>query len=52
MVMIVLLDLPVDLPPEATARQFGHDTFMSGLPEYLSRCKSLFLIPVLVAGGS
>ena len=41
MVMIVLLDLPMDLPPEASARDFGHDTFVSGLPEYLSRCMLL-----------
>lgn len=40
MVMVALLDLPVELPPDAPAREFGHDTFVSGLPEYLSRCKS------------
>jgi hypothetical protein len=40
MVMIALLDLPPELPPDASARQFGFDTFASGLPEYLSRCKN------------
>ncbi|KAF3481299.1 CaaX farnesyltransferase beta subunit Ram1 [Arthroderma uncinatum] len=40
MVMIALLDIPVELPPDAPARQFGHETFMSGLPEYLSRCQT------------
>ncbi|EER24306.1 protein farnesyltransferase beta subunit, putative [Coccidioides posadasii C735 delta SOWgp] len=40
MVMVALLDLPTELPPDAPARQFGYDTFMSGLPEYLSRCQT------------
>ncbi|KAH8697720.1 CaaX farnesyltransferase beta subunit Ram1 [Talaromyces proteolyticus] len=42
MVIISLLNLPLDLPPEAEARQHGLRTFVSGLPEYLSRCESLF----------
>lgn len=41
MVIVALLDLPVELPPNVPARQAGHDTFMSGLPEYLSRCEHL-----------
>lgn len=40
MVIISLLDLPLDLPPEAEARRHGLETFVSGLPEYLSRCES------------
>ncbi|KAK2736482.1 CAAX farnesyltransferase (FTase) subunit beta [Myotisia sp. PD_48] len=39
-VMIVLLDLPMELPPDAPARKFGHDTFISGLPEYISSCQT------------
>lgn len=39
MTVIALLDLPLELPPDAEARKHGHDTFLSGLPEYLSRCK-------------
>lgn len=41
MVIISLLDLPVDLPPDAEARQYGLDKFTSGLPKYLSRCPLL-----------
>lgn len=41
MVMIALLDIPLELPPDAPARQFGLDSFTSGLPEYLSRCTSI-----------
>ncbi|KAM5470708.1 CAAX farnesyltransferase (FTase) subunit beta [Microsporum audouinii] len=40
MVMIALLDIPLELPPDAPARQFGLDSFTSGLPEYLSRCQT------------
>ena len=39
MVMISLLDLPLDLP-EPEVRQDGMKTFLDGLPEYLSRCKA------------
>lgn len=38
MVMISLLDLPLDLPPDAEVRQAGMESFVDGLPEYLSRC--------------
>jgi hypothetical protein len=38
MTIISLLDLPIDLPPEAEARRHGLRLFSSGLPEYLSRC--------------
>ncbi|KAL2832811.1 terpenoid cyclases/protein prenyltransferase alpha-alpha toroid [Aspergillus pseudoustus] len=40
MVIISLLDLPLTLPPEARAREYGLETFTSGLPEYLSRCQT------------
>ncbi|KAK2768516.1 CAAX farnesyltransferase (FTase) subunit beta [Arachnomyces sp. PD_36] len=40
MVIIALLDLPLELPPEAEARKFGFNTFLDGLPEYLSRCQT------------
>ncbi|EYE99877.1 CAAX farnesyltransferase subunit beta RAM1 [Aspergillus ruber CBS 135680] len=40
MVVISLLDLPLELPPDAPARQHGLETFTSGLPEYLSRCQT------------
>lgn len=42
MVIISLLDLPLELPPDAPARQYGLETFTSGLPEYLSRCEKLY----------
>jgi protein farnesyltransferase subunit beta len=38
MVMISLLNLPLQLPPESEAKKHGLETFMSGLPEWLSRC--------------
>ncbi|OAT06004.1 protein farnesyltransferase subunit beta [Blastomyces gilchristii SLH14081] len=40
MVIIALLDLPLQLPPDSPARHAGLDTFISGLPEYLSRCQT------------
>ncbi|OAX78820.1 hypothetical protein ACJ72_06869 [Emergomyces africanus] len=40
MVMISLLDLPLELPPDSPARHAGLDTFINGLPEYLSRCQT------------
>ncbi|PWY87219.1 CaaX farnesyltransferase beta subunit Ram1 [Aspergillus sclerotioniger CBS 115572] len=40
MVIIAMLDLPLALPPDAEARQYGLETFASGLPEYLSRCQT------------
>lgn len=44
MVIISLLDLPLDLPPDSEARDYGIDTFVSGLPDYLSRCRGRFPI--------
>ncbi|PWY87705.1 CaaX farnesyltransferase beta subunit Ram1 [Aspergillus heteromorphus CBS 117.55] len=40
MVIISLLDLPLTLPPEAEARQYGLETFASGLSDYLARCQT------------
>ncbi|KAL3464135.1 terpenoid cyclases/protein prenyltransferase alpha-alpha toroid [Aspergillus heterothallicus] len=40
MVIISLLDLPLTLPSGAKAREYGLETFASGLPEYLSRCQT------------
>ena len=39
MVLVSLLALPPDLPPNAPARRAGLRSFTDGLPEYLSRCK-------------
>lgn len=38
MVMISLLALPLELPPQAPSRANGFNLFSDGLPEYLSRC--------------
>ncbi|GAQ38130.1 CAAX farnesyltransferase (FTase) subunit beta [Aspergillus tubingensis] len=40
MVVHSLLNLPLELPPDAEARQHGLETFTSGLSEYLSRCQT------------
>ncbi|CAO1604703.1 CAAX farnesyltransferase (FTase) subunit beta, variant 2 [Xanthoria calcicola] len=40
MVMISLLNLPLSLPPEAPARRAGLESFIDGLPEYMSRCQT------------
>lgn len=48
MVMISLLGLPLSLPPDSPARQGGLESFVDGLPEYLSRCmcsRSVLLPP-------
>jgi protein farnesyltransferase subunit beta len=44
MVIISLLDLPLDLPPQAEVKRHGLQTFLSGLSEYLSRCKSSMIM--------
>ena len=41
MVVISLLALPTELPPNAPARAQGFASFLDGLPEYLSRCTTL-----------
>lgn len=38
MTIIVLLEIPLELPPNAPARASGFTSFLDGLPEYLSRC--------------
>lgn len=38
MVMVSLLSLPLELPPNSKAMVKGDETFMTGVPEYLSRC--------------
>ena len=40
LVMISLLDLPFELPPNAAARRAGLQTFGDGLGGYLSRCQT------------
>ncbi|THC89166.1 hypothetical protein EYZ11_011383 [Aspergillus tanneri] len=40
MVIISLLDLPLTLPLESEARQYGLESFTSGLSEYLARCQT------------
>lgn len=44
MTIISLLDLPLDLPPDVEARHAGLENLISGLPEYLSRSKNLFIL--------
>ena len=40
MVIISLLALPLELPPNAPARAYGLTSFVDGLPQYLSRCQT------------
>ncbi|KAI9660824.1 MAG: CAAX farnesyltransferase (FTase) subunit beta [Trizodia sp. TS-e1964] len=40
MVMISLLNLPIDLPPASPARVEEGDTLLARLPEYLSSCQT------------
>lgn len=40
MVIVSLMDLPFELPPDAPARQKGRTTFADGLGDYLSRCQT------------
>lgn len=40
MVIISLLNLPVDLPPDAPARAQGLTTFIDKLPEWISSCQT------------
>ena len=39
MVIIALLQLPLDLPPNALARALGMTSFLDKLPEWLGRCE-------------
>lgn len=38
-VIITLLDLPIDLPNESSAWSREGDTLLTGLPEWVGRCK-------------
>jgi len=40
MVLISLLHLPLELPPDAPARSHGKTSFLDELPEWLSRCQT------------
>ena len=39
MTIITLLDLPLELPSDAPAREHGHERFDSGLAEYVASCE-------------
>jgi protein farnesyltransferase subunit beta len=41
-VIITLLDLPLELPRESPAWSREGATFLTGLPEWLARCRSFF----------
>ena len=41
MTIIALLNLPLELPPDAPARSAGLSSFVDKLPEWLSRCMPL-----------
>ena len=49
MVIVSLLALPLELPPNAPARAHGFTSFLDGLPEYLSRCTRPQLININIA---
>lgn len=40
MSIIALLDLPLELAHDAPARRSGLTSFVDGLPQWLSRCRS------------
>ena len=40
LVIVSLLEIPLDLPRDAPARKAGLKTLVDGLPEYLSRCQT------------
>ena len=40
MCIISLLNLPLELPPDSPARVNGNETFMTGLPEWISSCQT------------
>lgn len=40
MIVIALLNLPIELPPDAPARAAGLETFLDGLGEWISRCQT------------
>jgi len=40
MVIVSLLNLPLELPPDSPARVKGDETFLTGLAEWVSRCQT------------
>ena len=44
MVMISLLNLPLELPPGSPVRVKGMKSFLDGLPQWLSRCEIVHLL--------
>jgi protein farnesyltransferase subunit beta len=40
MTVIVLLNLPLELPSDSPARVKGDETFLTGLPEWIGRCQT------------
>ncbi|KAF2812618.1 terpenoid cyclases/Protein prenyltransferase [Mytilinidion resinicola] len=40
MVILTLLNLPLDLPPTSPAKIKGDETFLTKLPEWISRCQT------------
>ncbi|KAF2493244.1 terpenoid cyclases/Protein prenyltransferase [Lophium mytilinum] len=40
MVIVALLNLPLELPPTSPARIKGDETFLTKLPEWISRCQT------------
>ncbi|KIW02375.1 uncharacterized protein PV09_06197 [Verruconis gallopava] len=40
MVIIALLDLPLELPPDAPAKVIGDETFLTNLEDWLARCQT------------
>jgi protein farnesyltransferase subunit beta len=40
MTIISLLNLPLQLPPGSPARVNGDETFVTGLPEWISQCQT------------
>lgn len=47
-VVITLLNLPLELPPQSPAWSCEGDTFLKNLPEWIARCRSnSFTIPNL-----
>jgi protein farnesyltransferase subunit beta len=40
MTIISLLNLPLELPPDSPAWINGDETFVTGLPEWISRCQT------------
>lgn len=39
-VVMSLLNIPLDLPPDSPAHAAGHDNMFSGLAEWIGRCES------------